>query len=135
MFVLRHYYGLSFISTAISYIILQKVFKKGVGYLFEQKADNFAINNASVDELKGALRLFQAEKEVSIIAKLPFLNYLLSTHSTPSSRKKALRAALEKDEIQYTPTLEEIQPLIELLKENEENSLISKFLKAESEQN
>ena len=126
VFFLRHYCGLSFIPAVISYRILKYVFEKRVAIFvatfFERKADNFAINNSTIDELKGGLRMVYAEKELLTIPTF---------HPTPSSRKKALEAALEKVGIRYVPSSEEFEGLIKLLKKNQENSIASKLQEME----
>lgn len=124
MFFLRHYYGFSFISTAIFQKILKEVFKKALHSCIERKADNFAIKNSTQDEIKGGIRFIHAAKEVSDNAPLPFLNYVLGTHQTPSSRKAALEATLNSE---YVPSSEELAPLIELLKRNQENVLVERI--------
>ena len=119
MLYLRHYADLSFIPAAVSYMFLTKCFEKITGTYFERKADNFAINNSSPDELKGALRLYNAEETVSSNSKIPFLSWALSTHPTPLYRNQAVRAALKRSNIEYNPDSNDIAPLVEFLKKNQ----------------
>ncbi len=112
------------IPTGVSYFVITGIFKKTLGICFEWKADNFAINNATADELKGALRLFAAEKLASENLKSPFLDFLLGMMSTHPHRVRTycIRRGLEKKGIRYDPSSEEIQDLAALLKRNQEES-------------
>lgn len=101
--LVRMYFGSSFLPLMLLPIAADTLVSLAFRHHIESRADDYCIENVTVDELKGCIRMLKAQKNP------PFANYL---PNPPMMREAKFQAALEaKGQPKYTPSDEELEPL------------------------
>lgn len=113
MLIIRRYFDCSFFTSALFYFVILTLSRKIFIGPLERKADDFAIEHASVNELKGGLRWVKAQQGY-LYSIMNFTNSIFGPFSSAQVRANKIQTALNKHGVNYDPKDQELMPISDL---------------------
>lgn len=110
-------FGCTPMSTVFGTLCLNVIATRIFRHYLEKRADDFAIQHSTIEELKGGIRLLSAfQNESQEYLKHFLVNFF---HPSPSSRMNNLEKSLANRGISYTPEQDKVNQLKGLIQKNE----------------
>lgn len=113
MYIMRHFFDCSFFTTGISYLVILPLAGLFFQTRHENRADDFAIDKATINELKGGLRFIRAQENFFSLHPITYLaNLIFGPYSSNQLRAEKITAALKEKGETYDPNNHEIHSLV-----------------------